>query len=126
MQQIKDFPANLSQILGLAEKLAALKDSKIFQNYLESQHNLNRFIDENGKVNPEIMLGNIAAAFTKLKENLIAFLLSPDEAAYPVKNISLMLGEKFRINRIQAKAEAKALKEAFDPENRTERLSISY
>jgi len=39
MQQIKDFPANLNQIQGLAEKLATLKDSKVFQNYLETQHN---------------------------------------------------------------------------------------
>jgi hypothetical protein len=27
MQQIKDFPANLNQIQGLAERLATLKDS---------------------------------------------------------------------------------------------------
>jgi hypothetical protein len=39
MQQIKDFPANLTQIQGLAERLATLKDSKVFQNYLETQHN---------------------------------------------------------------------------------------
>ena len=46
------------------------------------------------------MLANITAAFNKLKDNLIAFLISPDDAAYPVKNLSLMLGEKVRINRI--------------------------
>jgi hypothetical protein len=70
------------------------------------------------------MLANITAAFTKLKEHLIAFLISPDDAAYPVKNLSLMLGEKVRINRIQAKAEAKALMETFDRENRADRLAI--
>jgi hypothetical protein len=70
------------------------------------------------------MLANITAAFTKLKEHLIAFLISPDDAAYPVKNLSLMLGEKVRINRIQAKAEAKALMETFDCENRADRLAI--
>jgi hypothetical protein len=36
MQQIKEFPANLTQIQGLAERLATLKDSKVFQNYLEN------------------------------------------------------------------------------------------
>jgi hypothetical protein len=70
------------------------------------------------------MLANITAAFIKLKEQLIAFLISPDDAAYPVKNLSLMLGEKVRINRIQAKAEAKALMETFDRENRADRLAI--
>ncbi len=35
MQQIKDFPVKLNQIQGLAERLATLKDSKVFQNYLE-------------------------------------------------------------------------------------------
>jgi hypothetical protein len=49
-------------------------------------------------VNPEIMLENITAAFGNLKEQLTAFLISPDDAAYPVNNLSLMFGEKVRIN----------------------------
>lgn len=39
MKQINDFPANLNQIQSLAERLATLKDSKVFQNYLDTQHN---------------------------------------------------------------------------------------
>jgi hypothetical protein len=70
------------------------------------------------------MLDNITAAFGKLKEQLTAFLLSPDDAVYPVNNLSLMLGEKVRINRTQAKAETKALLETFERENRTDRLVI--
>ena len=44
------------------------------------------------------MLENITAAFCKLKEQLTAFLQSPDDAAYPVNDLYLMLGEKVRIN----------------------------
>lgn len=36
VHQIKDFPSDLSQIQELAERLETLKDSKVFQNYLES------------------------------------------------------------------------------------------
>jgi hypothetical protein len=39
MQEINDFPEDLIEIKSLAERLATLKDSKVFQNYLESEHN---------------------------------------------------------------------------------------
>jgi hypothetical protein len=35
-----------------------------------------------------------------------------------------MIGEKVRINQIQAKAETKALLETFERENRTDRIPI--
>jgi hypothetical protein len=44
------------------------------------------------------MLDNITAAFGKLKKQLTAFLQSPDDAGYPVYNLSLMIGEKVRVN----------------------------
>jgi hypothetical protein len=44
------------------------------------------------------MLENITSAFGKLKEQLTAFLQSPDDAVYPVNNLYLMLGENVRIS----------------------------
>ena len=64
-------------------------------------------------VNPEKMLANITSAFEKLKKDLIQFLTSTEDSAYPVKNLSMMLGEKVKINKIQAKAEAKSLMDTF-------------
>jgi len=69
-------------------------------------------------MNSEQMMSNIQTAFMKLKQNLLEFLSCPDDSQYPVKNLSKMLGEKVRINKVQAKNEQKALRETFNVENR--------
>jgi hypothetical protein len=71
------------------------------------------------------MMTNIEEAFNKLKAALIEFLTCKDDSQYPVKNLSMMLGEKVRINNVQAKSEQKALREMFDRENRKDLVRIN-